>query len=238
MNRSQRLPVGSGARQERAERILDITAELLEQHGYRRVTIDDVASRAGIGKGTVYLHWKTREALFWAVLQREALRLFDHLVDELGKEPTLALPHRLMRVIFLNGVRRPLVRALLLADAAVLGNLAQDESVRAAQQDLAENPDYLQMLADEGILRPELSGATAQHILANVARGFSNADELGEDDGLPLEARADLLAYVLRRSLENDTPPDSADLAKLNARVTEMFQAMADGHREQLQRAY
>ncbi|MGW3046081.1 hypothetical protein ACWC9T_40195, partial [Kitasatospora sp. NPDC001159] len=113
-----------------------------------------------------------------------------------------------------------------------------DESVRAAQQDLAENPDYLQMLADEGILRPELSGATAQHILANVARGFSNADELGEDDGLPLEARADLLAYVLRRSLENDTPPDSADLAKLNARVTEMFQAMADGHREQLQRAY
>ncbi|WP_234322969.1 helix-turn-helix domain-containing protein, partial [Streptomyces sp. NRRL S-350] len=65
MNRSQRLPVGSGARQERAERILDTTAELLEQHGYRRVTIDDVASRAGIGKGTVYLHWKTREALFW-----------------------------------------------------------------------------------------------------------------------------------------------------------------------------
>ncbi|MFD8705611.1 TetR/AcrR family transcriptional regulator [Kitasatospora sp. NPDC059648] len=238
MNRSQRLPVGSGARQERAERILDTTAELLEQHGYRRVTIDDVASRAGIGKGTVYLHWKTREALFWAVLQREALRLFDHLVDELGKEPTLALPHRLMRVIFLDGVRRPLVRALLLADAAVLGNLAQDESVRAAQQDLAENPDYLQMLADEGILRPELSGATAQHILANVARGFSNADELGEDDGLSLEARADLLAYVLRRSLENDTPPDSATLAKLNARVTEMFQAMADGHREQLQRAY
>uniref|UniRef100_UPI00055D601B TetR/AcrR family transcriptional regulator n=1 Tax=Streptomyces sp. NRRL S-350 TaxID=1463902 RepID=UPI00055D601B len=206
--------------------------------GYRRVTIDDVASRAGIGKGTVYLHWKTREALFWAVLQREALRLFDRLVAELGREPTLALPHRLMRVIFLEGVRRPLVRALLLADAAVLGNLAQDESVRAAQQDLAENPDYLQMLADEGILRPELSGVTAQHILASVARGFSNADELGEDDGLPLEARADLLAYVLRRSLENDTPPDSADLAKLNARVTAMFQAMADGHREQLQRAY
>lgn len=53
-----------GHRQLRAERILDTTAELLCQHGYKRVTIDDVARRAGVGKGTVYLHWKTREALF------------------------------------------------------------------------------------------------------------------------------------------------------------------------------
>ncbi|MGW3045747.1 hypothetical protein ACWC9T_38335, partial [Kitasatospora sp. NPDC001159] len=113
-----------------------------------------------------------------------------------------------------------------------------DESVRAAQQDLAENPDYLQMLADEGILRPELSPAEAVHVLANVSRGFYTAHELGEDDGLPLEARADLLAYVLRRSLENDTPPDPATLAKLNARVSDLFRVMADGHREQLQRAY
>jgi AcrR family transcriptional regulator len=46
-------------RQARAARILDATAELLLRHGYRRVTIDDIARHADIGKGTVYLHWKT-----------------------------------------------------------------------------------------------------------------------------------------------------------------------------------
>jgi AcrR family transcriptional regulator len=33
-------------------------------YGYKRVTIDDLAAGAGIGKSTIYLHWKTREALF------------------------------------------------------------------------------------------------------------------------------------------------------------------------------
>ncbi|MGW2198666.1 helix-turn-helix domain-containing protein, partial [Streptosporangium sp. NPDC001682] len=40
----------------RADRILDAAAELLVRLGYRKVTIDDIARLAGIGKGTVYLH--------------------------------------------------------------------------------------------------------------------------------------------------------------------------------------
>src|SRR5919197_6155848 len=61
-------------RQARAARILDVTAELLLRHGYRRVTVDDIARHADIGKGTVYLHWKTRDDLFKAVFEREVLR--------------------------------------------------------------------------------------------------------------------------------------------------------------------
>jgi AcrR family transcriptional regulator len=41
---------------DRADRILDAAGDLLLRLGYRKVTIEDVAQRAGIGKGTVYLH--------------------------------------------------------------------------------------------------------------------------------------------------------------------------------------
>jgi AcrR family transcriptional regulator len=37
----------------RLERVLDAAADLLVRLGYRRVTIEEVARRAGIGKGTV-----------------------------------------------------------------------------------------------------------------------------------------------------------------------------------------
>jgi AcrR family transcriptional regulator len=90
MSDGVRLAAGSGGRQARAERILDVTAELLQRHGYKRVTIDDVATRAGIGKGTIYLHWKTREALFWAVLQREAARLLEQILAGLAEDPQRA----------------------------------------------------------------------------------------------------------------------------------------------------
>ena len=43
-------------RRVRADRILDTARELLLLWGYRRVTIDELARRAGVGKGTIYLH--------------------------------------------------------------------------------------------------------------------------------------------------------------------------------------
>jgi AcrR family transcriptional regulator len=238
MQGSVRLPAGSSARQARAERILDITSELLLLHGYKRVTIDDVASRAGVGKGTIYLHWKTREALFWAVLGREAMRMLEQLTADLSGDAGLALPHRLMRAIFLEVSHRPLVRALLLSDAEVLGNLAKDETVLTAQRELAGNASYLELLCEQGLLRTGLTAETAGHILDSVMRGFLAVNETGEHGGLPLEKRADLLADVLQRSLEIEGRPPTDAVAALNARVTGLLAGIAAVLRDQLQRAY
>ena len=52
----------------RGERILEAAAELIVRWGYKKTTVDDIARQAGVAKGTIYLHWKTREELFKAVL--------------------------------------------------------------------------------------------------------------------------------------------------------------------------
>jgi AcrR family transcriptional regulator len=219
-----------------------VTAELLQEHGYRRVSIDDVAARARVGKGTVYLHWKTREALFWAALQREAMWLLDDLVNQLGQDAELALPHRLMRVIFTEVLRRPLVKALLLSDTEVLGALAADDSVAAAQRELAGNPDYLDLLARHGLLRAGLTSTSAGHILGSVMRGFffdQGADtHSAHDTVLPADQRADLLAEVLARTLETGPPVPAGAVAALSAEVIELFRAITSVQRGQLERAY
>ena len=70
MTESANPVIGSGGR---LDRVLDAAADLLVRWGYQRVTIDDVARHAGIGKGTVYLHFRTKEALFLTVLLRLSL---------------------------------------------------------------------------------------------------------------------------------------------------------------------
>jgi AcrR family transcriptional regulator len=238
VNRTGRLPAGSSGRQARAERILDATAGLLLRHGYKRVTIDDVAAGAGVGKGTIYLHWKTREALFWAVLQRDALRMLERILADLAGDDALALPSRLMRAIYVEAAGRPLVRALLLSDAEVLGGLAGDDAVAAAQAELAGNENYLELLREQGLLRPGLTPAAAGYILGSVMRGFFAAAEPGSAAGLPLGEQADLLADVLRRSLEIEGEPPAGAVAALAARVTELFTAIVAVQRDQLERAY
>jgi AcrR family transcriptional regulator len=236
MTPPSRLAAGSTGRRERAEAILDAAAELLRAHGYRRVSIDDVATRAGVGKGTIYLHWRTREALFWAVLQRETLQLLERLIADLAADAELALPQRLISRIFVELDGRPLVRALLMSDKDVLGALTADESVVAAQREMTGQPDYLQLLRDQGLLRPELSVEAAGHLLNCVIQGFFAGAETA--DPPPLADQAKLLAFVLSRSLAAEEPPTRGQVAALGGSVIELFTAITDVQWRQLQQAY
>jgi AcrR family transcriptional regulator len=238
MSPSGRLPTGSTARRERAGKILDAAAELLRAHGYRRVSIDDVATRAGVGKGTIYLHWRTREALFWAVLQRETLDLLEELIADLAADAELALPQRLISRIFRDLDGRPLVRALLMSDKDVLGGLTADETVAAAQREMTGQPDYLQLVGAQGLLRPELSAAAASHVLNCVIHGFFAGAETADQNPLPLREQAELLAFVLSRSLVADEPPSPGQLSALSRSVIALFTAITDVQRRQLQEAY
>jgi AcrR family transcriptional regulator len=59
-------------RSERAQgAILDAAAELLLTHGLLRVSMDEVAERAGVSKATIYRRWSTKESLALDALYRE-----------------------------------------------------------------------------------------------------------------------------------------------------------------------
>jgi AcrR family transcriptional regulator len=55
-------------RQFRQDAILEATHELLAQKGFVAMTMDDVAQRVGIAKGSLYQHFKSKEELLAAVL--------------------------------------------------------------------------------------------------------------------------------------------------------------------------
>jgi AcrR family transcriptional regulator len=52
------------------ERIIAAAAELLRQRGFERMTVDDVAAHAGVGKATVYRRWPSKDDLAVAAMER------------------------------------------------------------------------------------------------------------------------------------------------------------------------
>ncbi|MFI6389813.1 TetR/AcrR family transcriptional regulator [Nonomuraea sp. NPDC050540] len=103
-------PADPERRRERAHRVLDAAAELILRRGYDKTTIADVARAA---KGTIYLHWKTRELLFAALLRRERVATLEEVRP--AEPGTL---RELAGVAAAEIMRRPLMRAVLLADTA------------------------------------------------------------------------------------------------------------------------
>lgn len=59
--------------------ILDATDRLLAQSGYKKMTIDDLAQEVGIGKGSVYLHFESKEDIALSHIDRIIVRLTEQL---------------------------------------------------------------------------------------------------------------------------------------------------------------
>lgn len=66
---------------EHRERILDAAERLLGRYGYRKMTVDDLAAEAGIGKGTVYLSFPSKEEVVLGTVDR----IVDAACDEMQR---------------------------------------------------------------------------------------------------------------------------------------------------------
>jgi AcrR family transcriptional regulator len=68
-------------RDEREQQILDSALAVFAQKGYGDTRIGDIADAVGIAKGTIYLYFESKEALFEAVF----LRMFDAMTAPLAE---------------------------------------------------------------------------------------------------------------------------------------------------------
>lgn len=63
--------------------ILDAALVEFDRHGFRKVTFEDVARRAGVSRTTIYRRFANRDELVTAVMDRENARLFADIAGEL-----------------------------------------------------------------------------------------------------------------------------------------------------------
>ncbi|HLZ61703.1 MAG TPA: helix-turn-helix domain-containing protein [Ktedonosporobacter sp.] len=224
-------------REARAHRILDAAATLILRWGYQKTTLDDVSRQAGVAKATIYLHWKTREDLFAALIRREKLALAEDLKQSLANDPEGATLRGLFKHSALVLMQRPLLKAVLLRDMDVLGKLASSERSSAAHEErLLGFKTYLELLREHGLVRSDLDLRAQVYILSAVFTGFFLvAPLMPEEFMLPDEELAELLAETVHRTLEpaHGFPRDDVQMAS-RAFTRYMDRSMASA-REQFQ---
>lgn len=221
---------GLTKRQERAQRILQTAAELVQRWGYNKTTIDDIARQAGVAKGTIYLHWKTREDLFLALVIQEWSNTAQEILQRILDDPQGFLLHRIMKHAIGVLLRRPLMHALFIQDTDLLGGLAQHLSAEynrennfAAQRSAAIL--YLfDLLRSKGLLRTDMSVETQISILSSITFGFLLTDRyLPERYHLSSEQTAEMVEETIRRVFEPEQPIDPETLKEVDASLTATY---------------
>jgi TetR/AcrR family transcriptional regulator, fatty acid metabolism regulator protein len=75
-------------RQERENLILQAANEAFHEKGYHETSIDEIAARVGIAKGTVYLHFPGKEDLLIAIFLRDAHTFLEGMNAAIESHPT------------------------------------------------------------------------------------------------------------------------------------------------------
>ncbi len=230
-------------RQERADRILDAAAELILRWGYKKTTIDDIARQAGVAKGTIYLHWKTREDLFMALLIREDLKLTEDMKQRITRDPEGSTLRGFVKHSTIALMKSPLMKAMLLNNTDMLGELASREYRSPTYAERIENyKTFLEFLRSHGLVSTDIGIREQTYILSAVWIGFLLVDpwmpqEFKFSDDEIVEMLADTVQRVLEprntatgRALDAGTLQDVSNA--LNQYIDQEVNAIKDMQKE------
>ena len=229
MARVGRPPQDPARQLERAHRILDAAAELVLRWGYGKTTIEDVAKHSGVAKGTIYLHWRTRDDLFAALLRRERVRMLEEI-----RASAPASLSGLFGEFVGTTLRRPLLRAALIGDAEVLGRFTRMKRSSTTVLEMGEAFDaYLKRLVEHGAVRE--AHADHQVVISAIVYGFVRLPEMLPEQARPSDERiAELVADTIERTLGPGRALANKDARAVAQATQDLLGAMEEVARRKL----
>jgi AcrR family transcriptional regulator len=191
----------------RREAILDAALDEFSARGFAAARLDDVAARAGVAKGTIYLYFADKEALFQELVRFQLYPVLDTFEAALESDLPLRKIIDLAVDIFAReifGTRRKQVMRLIISEGPRFPALAEFyyrevltrilKVVRARLVRALERGE----IADDTLIRfPQLLGAAT--IMAVVWQGLFDRFE-------PLDVPALLRAYFDRLFARDGRP--------------------------------
>ena len=165
-------------REQREERILDAAAELMVRWGYNKTTIDDIVRLAGVAKGTIYLHWKTREELFFALMRRESVRLVEDIQQRIASDPEGGTLEGITKNSMLATMKSPLMKAVLLRDTDLLGEWTSNEyASETFSQQIGQSLGLIELFRTHGVVRNDIDTHKLVYMLDAITLGFLVAEQ-------------------------------------------------------------
>src|SRR2546422_9349971 len=94
-------PAPRRRREETRRRLMESALGVFARNGYERATVDEIVREAGFSKGAFYVHFESKDDLFWAMLEERIQAQQEALRQALNVNETVtANDRRILEAIF------------------------------------------------------------------------------------------------------------------------------------------
>ena len=153
-----------GKKQEKRRALLDAAYELFLERGAAKTSVEDITSRAKVGKGTFYLYFADKGAVTQALLARVSYQLLDDAVAACEHaEGLTSFPDKMIFVIdhIIEALRRDTLMLRFLEHSFVWPGLDKIEASSEAEP-------LMRTLIQNIMASPELAGMTEREIYQRI----------------------------------------------------------------------
>lgn len=144
----------------RRKDIIDAAEFIFSTKGFENATMQDVATKSELSKGTLYLYFKTKNEICLAIYQRGLEMLYKEMKIELKKtQPTLLKIQNIVE-FFINFVRQHPAYYKAILNFRQHGDQCQDDSrfLIACQKMNKQVTNLIKDVIDQGIKKSEIRG--------------------------------------------------------------------------------
>jgi AcrR family transcriptional regulator len=196
--------------QKRREDILSVASRIFAERGYRSTDVQEIADELGIGKGTIYRTFSTKEDLFLACVDDGMSRLDQWLVQEmncLDAEPNLTQIEKFERKIytFLSFFEQnPSLIELMVQERSEFKERATTSYLRHWERNYPRWMKNIEERQNEGRIR-KIPAMDYLHVMSDVLYGAIFTSYFSKqriDLSHTAKAIADVLLYGLKGDVE------------------------------------
>lgn len=188
--------------EEREQRILDAAAELFVHYGYDKTTVSDIAREAGVSKGAIYLHFKSKNELFEGLLIRELMAYHERWLGLIEKDPKGGTIGGMYRNVLYALSGSPFMSVIFKQDSRVLGSYLRKPDNFFRRQNQGTRYEFVKMMQSAGAIRQDVDANVTAHIMNMLAYGLVAIDEIIAKEHIPptndiIEGIADMMDRAL-----------------------------------------
>ncbi len=200
---------------DRANTILRHARELILAKGYDGTTMAEIARRAGISKGAVYLDFPSKEALLDALLARSVRDLAAAVRARVEAAEAPVPLSALYRYALEALLADELMLAFYTSDAGVLGSYVRGKGPARYGPRMDWLTGHLAELRDAGLIRADVDVEAAATVLGVFAIGLIHASAtVGPLSPDRLRSAIGALADLIATGWETGDPAASGDRAR------------------------
>jgi len=207
--------------------ILDAAVKLVSSQGYDKTSVAEIAKEAGIGKGTVYLYFSSKDQLIEHMFIRELythnMKWYQLVMDD----PQGGLLHRMYVNQLKAIVTSKLMEAIFRKDDNIFGSYLKKKNNYFSQNSSSSiGEDFVRMMQEVNCIRQDVDPKVTAHIIDIIGYGLTSISDIKSVKDIPeTELVIEGIAKMMERAFMPENGGDSEEGKKVLSAIFEQAKA-------------